>query len=244
MSEQTTTKIDHTAKAFDTDLQEITRKVAEMGGLAEQQIADAIQALVDRNVELGERAIAIDPQIDALQHEIEEKAVLTIARRQPMAVDLREIVGAMRVCNDLERIGDHAKHIGKRVVALDGDFYPQQLIRGVEHMTEIVLGLLKRVLDAYVARDLNAALEVWKGDEEVDSMCTSLFRELFTYMMEDPRNITLCMHLMFCAKDIERMGDHATNIAETVYYMIEGRPITDQRPKGDPTNFGAAILQR
>lgn len=242
MSEQT--KIDHTAKAFDSDLQEITRKVAEMGGLAEQQIADAIQALVDRDVELGERAISIDPQIDALQHEIEEKSVLTIARRQPMAVDLREIVGAMRVCNDLERIGDHAKHIGKRVVALDGDFYPQQLIRGVEHMAEIVLGLLKQVLDAYVARDLNAALAVWKGDEEVDSMCTSLFRELFTYMMEDPRNITLCMHLMFCAKDIERMGDHATNIAETVYYMIEGRPITDQRPKGDPTNFGAAILQK
>jgi phosphate transport system protein len=243
MSEQTT-KVDHTAKAFDTDLQEITRKVAEMGGLAEQQIADAVQALVDRDVELGERAISIDPQIDALQHEIEEKAVLTIARRQPMAVDLREIVGAMRVCNDIERIGDHAKHIGKRVVALDGDFYPQQLIRGVEHMAEMVLGLLKQVLDAYVARDLNAALMVWKGDEEVDSMCTSLFRELFTYMMEDPRNITLCMHLMFCAKDIERMGDHATNIAETVYYMIEGRPITDQRPKGDPTNFGAAILQK
>jgi phosphate transport system protein len=243
MSEQTT-KVDHTAKAFDTDLQEITRKVAEMGGLAEQQIADAVQALVDRDVELGERAISIDPQIDTLQHEIEEKAVLTIARRQPMAVDLREIVGAMRVCNDIERIGDHAKHIGKRVVALDGDFYPQQLIRGVEHMAEMVLGLLKQVLDAYVARDLNAALMVWKGDEEVDSMCTSLFRELFTYMMEDPRNITLCMHLMFCAKDIERMGDHATNIAETVYYMIEGRPITDQRPKGDPTNFGAAILQK
>jgi phosphate transport system protein len=243
MSEQII-KTDHTAKAFDSDLQEITRKVAEMGGLAEQQIADAVQALVDRDVELGERAISIDPQIDAMQHEIEEKAVLTIARRQPMAVDLREIVGAMRVCNDLERIGDHAKHIGKRVVALDGDFYPQQLIRGVEHMAEIVLGLLKQVLDAYVARDLNAALAVWKGDEEVDSMCTSLFRELFTYMIEDPRNITLCMHLMFCAKDIERMGDHATNIAETVYYMIEGRPITDQRPKGDPTNFGAAILQK
>ena len=243
MSEQPT-KIDHTAKAFDSDLQEITRKVAEMGGLAEQQIADAVQALVDRDVELGERAISIDPQIDAMQHEIEEKSVLTIARRQPMAVDLREIVGAMRVCNDLERIGDHAKHIGKRVVALDGDFYPQQLIRGVEHMAEIVLGLLKQVLDAYVARDLEAALAVWKGDEEVDSMCTSLFRELFTYMMEDPRNITLCMHLMFCAKDIERMGDHATNIAETVYYMIEGRQITDQRPKGDPTNFGAALLQK
>jgi len=242
----TTPRIDHTAKAFDTDLQEITRKVAEMGGLVERQITDAVQALVERDVELGERVMATDPQIDTLQREIEEKAILTIARRQPMAVDLREIVGAMRVCNDLERIGDHAKHIGKRVVALDGDFYPQKLIRGVEHMAELVAAQLKQVLDAYAGRDLPAALAVWKGDEEVDAMCTSLFRELLTYMMEDPRDITFCMHLMFCAKDIERMGDHATNIAETVYYMIEGRPITDQRPKGDPTNFGAAtaVLQK
>jgi phosphate transport system protein len=239
-----TTRVDHTAKAFDTDLQEITRKVAEMGGLVEQQIADAVLALVGRDLEMGERVIAVDPQIDNMQREIEEKAILTIARRQPMAVDLREVVGAMRVCNDLERIGDHAKHLGKRVVALDGDFYPQKLIRGVEHMAELVSVQLKQVLDSYASRDLTAALAVWKGDEEVDSMCTSLFRELFTYMMEDPRNITFCMHLMFCAKDIERMGDHATNIAETVYYMIEGRQITDQRPKGDPTNFGAALLQK
>jgi phosphate transport system protein len=239
-----TTRVDHTAKAFDTDLQEITRKVAEMGGMVEQQITDAVQALVGRDLEMGERVIAMDPQIDNMQREIEEKAILTIARRQPMAVDLREVVGAMRVCNDLERIGDHAKHLGKRVVALDGDFYPQKLIRGVEHMAELVSVQLKQVLDSYASRDLTAALAVWKGDEEVDSMCTSLFRELFTYMMEDPRNITFCMHLMFCAKDIERMGDHATNIAETVYYMIEGRQITDQRPKGDPTNFGAALLQK
>jgi phosphate transport system protein len=239
-----TTRVDHTAKAFDTDLQEITRKVAEMGGMVEQQITDAVQALIGRDLEMGERVIAMDPQIDNMQREIEEKAILTIARRQPMAVDLREVVGAMRVCNDLERIGDHAKHLGKRVVALDGDFYPQKLIRGVEHMAELVSAQLKQVLDSYASRDLTAALAVWKGDEEVDSMCTSLFRELFTYMMEDPRNITFCMHLMFCAKDIERMGDHATNIAETVYYMIEGRQITDQRPKGDPTNFGAALLQK
>lgn len=238
------TRIDHTAKAFDTDLQEIARKVAEMGGLAERQIADAVNALVERDTELAERVIAQDPAIDALQHEIEEKAILTIARRQPMAVDLREIVGAMRVCNDLERIGDHAKHIGKRVVALDGDFYPQRLIRGVEHMAALVLAQIKQVLDAYVSRDLQAALAVWKGDEEVDALCTSLFRELLTYMMEDPRNITFCMHLMFSAKDIERMGDHSTNIAETVYYIIEGRPITDQRPKGDTTSFPATLLQK
>jgi phosphate transport system protein len=239
-----TTRIDHTAKAFDTDLQEIMRKVAEMGGFVERQLADAVTSLVDRDTELAERVITTDPQIDALQHEVEEKAILTIARRQPMAVDLREIVGAMRVCNDLERIGDHIKHIGKRVVALDGDFYPQKLIRGVEHMAELVSAAIKQVLDAYAGRDLQAALAVWKGDEEVDALCTSLFRELLTYMMEDPRNITFCMHLMFSAKDIERMGDHATNIAETVYYMIEGRPITDQRPKGDTTSFGATLLQK
>jgi phosphate transport system protein len=238
------TRVDHTAKAFDTDLQEITRKVAEMGGLAERQIADATRALLDRDMELAERVISTDPAIDTLQHEIEEKAILIIARRQPMAVDLREIVGAMRVCNDLERIGDHAKHIGKRVVALDDDFYPQKLIRGVAHMAALVSALLKQVLDAYASRDLAAALVVWNGDEEVDALCTSLYRELLTYMMEDPRNITFCMHLMFCAKDIERIGDHATNIAETVYFMIEGRPITDQRPKGDSTNFGATSLRK
>ena len=237
-------RTDHTAKAFDTDLQEITRKVAEMGGLAERQIADALQALTDRDTDLAERVIATDPTIDAMQHDVEEKAVLTIARRQPMAVDLREIVGAMRVCNDLERIGDHAKHVAKRVVALDLDLHPQRLIRGVEHMASLVLNLLKQVLDAYASRDLATALVVWNGDEEVDALCTALFRELLTYMMEDPRNITFCMHLMFCAKDIERIGDHATNIAETVYYIIEGRPIADQRPKGDPTNFGAALLQK
>src|SRR6202790_1113012 len=239
-----TTRIDHTAKAFDTDLQEITRKVAEMGGLVERPIADSVRALVARDLALGERGISVDPWIDGMQREGEKKAILTIARRQPMAIDLRECVGAMRVCNDLERIGDHAKHIGKRVVALDGDFYPQKLIRGVEHMSSLVLAQLKQVLDAYASRDLQSALAVWNGDEEVDSMCVSLFRELLTYMMEDPRNITFCMHLMFCAKDIERMGDHATNIAETVYYMVEARQIPDPRPKGDTTSFPAGLLQK
>ena len=233
---------EHTAKAFDSDLQELTRKVAEMGGLAEREIADAIQALTRRDVALAKRVVATDPTIDALQQEIEEKAILTIARRQPMAVDLREIVAALRVSNDLERIGDLAKNIGKRVGALEGDFYPSKLLRGVEHMTSLVLGQLKQVLDAYAARDLASALAVWKGDEEIDALCTSLFRELLTYMMEDPRNITFCIHLMFCAKNIERMGDHATNIAETVHYMVEGHPITDQRPKGDTTAFAKAAI--
>src|SRR5260221_460553 len=208
---------DHTTKAFDIDLQELTRLVAEMGGLAEELVADAVDALAERDADRAQRTVAADPEIDALQAEIEEKAVLTIARRQPMAVDLREIVGALRVSNDLERIGDLAKNIGKRVMALDGEFHPPKLIRGVEHMGSLVLAQLKEVLDSYARHDLKKALAVWNGDEEVDAMCTSLFRELLTYMMEDPRNITFCIHLMFCAKNIERMGDHATNIAETVW---------------------------
>ena len=225
-------------------LASLALKIAEMSRLDETQIRQSIEALVKRDMALADGVIAAKDRVDALQREIEEKAIVTIARRQPMAVDLREIVGAMRVCNDLERIGDHAKHIGKRVVVLGADFHAQKLIRGVEHMAELVAALLKQVLDAYAGRDLAAALVVWNGDEEVDALCTALFRELLTYMMEDPRNITLCIHLMFCAKDIERMGDHATNIAETVYYMIEGRPITDQRPKGDTTSLGTTLLQQ
>ena len=230
---------DHTIKAFDSDLQELSRMVAEMGGLAEKQVADAVDALAKRDTALAQRVTAADIQIDNLQREIEEKAVLTIARRQPMAVDLREVVGALRLANDLERVGDLAKNIAKRVIALNGEFPPPKLIRGVEHMTDLVLEQLKAVLDAYARRDLTAALAVWRGDEEIDAVCNSVLRELLTYMMEDPRNITFCIHLLFCAKNIERMGDHATNIAESVHYIIEGKPIADQRPKGDTTNITA-----
>ena len=231
---------EHTAKAFDGDLQELTRLVAEMGGLAERQITDSVDALVRRDNQLGDKVAAADQEIDQLQRVIEERAVLTIARRQPMAVDLREIVGSMRVASDLERIGDLAKNIGKRVNQLDSDFHPLKLIRGLEHMTDLVQSQVKAVLDAYAAHDLPAAMAVWKGDEEIDAICTSLFRELLTYMMEDPRNISFCIHLMFCAKNIERIGDHATNIAETVFYMIEGQQILDKRPKGDMTTFANA----
>jgi phosphate transport system protein len=224
---------EHTAKAFDVDLQDLSRMVAEMGGLAEKQIADSVDALATRDSGRAERVIASDIAIDNLQREIEERSVLTIARRQPMAVDLREIVSALRIANDLERIGDLAKNIAKRVVPITTDFHPQKLIRGVEHMSALVLAQLKQVLDSYASHDLEKALAVWNGDEEIDAMCTSLFRELLTYMMEDPRHITFCIHLMFSAKNIERMGDHATNIAETVYFMVQGRPITEERPKGD-----------
>ena len=230
---------DHILRVFDEELQDLARLVAEMGGLAEKQISDALDALSKRDTALAARIIALDTRIDMLQHEIEEKAILTIARRQPMAVDLREVVGALRVSNDLERIGDLAKNIAKRVAALDADLELHKAMRGVEHMAELVLAQIKDVLDSYARRDVEKALAVWRGDEEIDAVNNSLFRELLTYMMEDPRNITLCIHLLFCAKNIERMGDHATNIAETVYYMVEGRALPDERPKGDLTATAA-----
>src|SRR5215468_9525963 len=180
---------EHTIKAFDTDLQDLGRMIAEMGGLAERQIGDGLDALNRHDAALARSVIATDARIDVLQREIEEKAILTIARRQPMAVDLRDIVGALRVSNDLERIGDLAKNIAKRVMALDGELHPSKLIRGVEHMGALVLSQLKQVLDSYSGHDLQKALAVWNGDEQVDAMCTSVYRELLTYMMEDPRNI-------------------------------------------------------
>jgi phosphate transport system protein len=227
---------EHTMRAFDADLQELARMIAEMGGLAERQIGDAVDALSRRDGDLSRTVIATDAKIDTLQRTVEDKAILTIARRQPMAVDLREVVGALRVSNDLERIGDLAKNIAKRVEVIDHDLNLQTVMRGVEHMTDIVLTQIKDVLDAYARRDAVKALEVWRGDEEVDAVNNSLFRELLTYMMEDPRNISVCIHLLFCAKNIERMGDHATNIAESVYFMVEGRALPDERPKGDTTS--------
>jgi phosphate transport system protein len=235
---------EHIAKAFDTDLQALARMISEMGGLAERQIVRAIEALQKRDIALAQATIQGDTEIDTLQHEIEERAILTIARRQPMAIDLREVVAALRIANDLERIGDLAKNIAKRVSALDRDFWPQQVMRGVQHMTDLVLIQLKNVLDSYARRDVATAVDVWNGDKQIDAVNNSLFRELLTYMMEDPRTIGFCIHLIFCAKNIERMGDHATNVAETVYYMIEGKMLGDERPKGDVTSEIAIEPQR
>jgi phosphate transport system protein len=227
---------EHTVKAFDADLQELARMIAEMGGLAERQIGDALDALNRHDAVLARGIVSADARIDSLQREIEEKAILTIARRQPMAVDLRDIVGALRVSNDLERIGDLAKNIAKRVEVVENELRLRKVMRGVEHMTELVLTQIKDVLDAFARRDVGKAVQVWRSDEEIDAVNNSLFRELLTYMMEDPRNISVCIHLLFCAKNIERMGDHATNIAETIYYIVEGRALTDERPKGDITS--------
>lgn len=227
---------EHIIKGFDADLQGLARLVAEMGGLAEKQIADAVTALSKLDTALAARVVADDAKIDALQHQIEERAVLVLARRQPMAVDLREIIAALRICNDLERIGDLAKNIAKRVSALADGFQFPQLMRGIERMTALVLTQLKDVLDSYARRDAAKAMAVWRGDEQIDAFNNSLFRELLTYMLEEPRNIGICIHLVFCVKNIERIGDHATNIAETVYYMIEGHLPPEARPKGDVTS--------
>ena len=223
--------VDHTVRAYDDELMEIGRKISEMGGIAETMLTNAIDALVKGDTDLAQRVIATDPKLDALEREIEEKAVLTIARRQPMAIDLRALVSAIRIASDLERIGDLAKNVGKRVVAMDGQFAPQKIVGGVVHISDLALERLHRVLGAYAQRDVTAALDVWQHDEEIDQLYNSLFRELLTYMMEDPRNIGFCTHLLFSAKNIERIGDHATNIAETIHYLVKGEIITADRPR-------------
>ena len=227
--------VDHTIRAFDADLQQLAGKIAEMGRLDSEQIADAIAALVKRDTALAERVIATDDRVDELQRETEEKAVATIARRQPMAVDLREIVGTLRISNDLERVGDLAENIAKRVLLVTEEFRIHEIALQLQHMGNLVREQLGRVLRSYEHRDVVLALDVWRKDQEIDALNTLLFRELLTYMMEDPRNITFCSHMLFCAKNIERAGDHATNIAETVYYIVEGRQLTEKRPKAYAT---------
>ena len=230
---------EHTVASFDDELNYLTQKIAEMGGLAEEQVGNSVTALARRDEDLAQRVIASDRGMDALQRDVEDHATLMIARRQPVAQDLREIVGAIHIANDLERVGDLAKNTAKRVFAIEGNFTAHRLVAGVEHIAEMSLSQLKNVLDAYTARNLESALSVWQRDDEIDAMYTSLFRELLTYMMEDPRNITFCTHLLFCAKNLERIGDHATNIAETIHYMVTGVPLTEERPKKDTTSLTA-----
>ncbi|MBN9061122.1 MAG: phosphate transport system regulatory protein PhoU [Rhizobiales bacterium 65-9] len=231
----------HIVKSFDADLQELRRAIAEMGGIAEKMLDDSIVALARRDPDLAHKVINLDVRLDDLQREIEENGILTIARRQPMAVDLREIISAIRIAGDLERIGDLAKNIAKRVLVIAANIQLPRAIVGLQHMAELVEQQLKDVLDAYTQNDLTAALEVWKRDDGIDALYTSLFRELLTYMMEDPRNITSCTHLLFCAKNIERIGDHTTNVAETIHYWVTGTQLKGERPKGDNTNVSVEV---
>jgi phosphate transport system protein len=230
---------EHILKAFDADIQDLRRRISEMGGIAEKMLVDAMTALVRRDTLLAQDVIAMDSRLDVLQREVEEHAILMIARRQPVAVDLRETISAIRVSGDVERIGDLAKNIGKRALAIAGQFQSQKIVVGVQHMSDLVLGQLKDVLDAYAQQNQEAALDVWRRDGQIDALYTSLFRELLTYMMEDPRNISFCVHLLFCAKNIERIGDHTTNVAETIYYLVTGENLAIERPKNDRSIMAA-----
>lgn len=227
----------HTVRLFEEELKTLDSKIAQMGGLAEQLVSRALDALERRDPGLAEATISQDEQIDRMEREIEELAISIIARRAPVALDLRQIMTAIRVAGDLERIGDLGKNIAKRALAVAEEHYPKQLLTGLRHITEIVLVQLKTVLDAYSERNVEKAREVWVRDKEIDAHYNSIFRELLTYMMEDPRNIGLCTHLLFGAKNIERIGDHATNIAEMIHFLVHGEPITERRPKGDTTTF-------
>jgi phosphate transport system protein len=223
----------HIVSSFDAELQNLTREISEMGGIAEKMFGDAIAALVRRDTSLAQSVIAMDPRLDTLQRDIEEQAILTLVRRQPMAIDLRETIAAIRISGDLERVGDLSKNVAKRVLAMTGQLHPQRIVTGVQHISDLCQEQLKDVLDAYVRKDAAAAKDVWQRDGVIDALYTSLFRELLTYMMEDPRNITLCTHLLFCAKNVERIGDHTTNIAENVYYLATGDSLSTERPKND-----------
>lgn len=232
----------HIYSAFDEELKFLARRISEMGGLAEQMVSEAVQALVNSDAALAQKVISNDAVLDAAEREIGDKAVIIIARRQPVANDLREIMGSIRIAADLERVGDLGKNTAKRVIAVQGQGVPRKLARGIEHLSELALIQLKEVLDVYTSRSVEKAQSIRARDEEIDAMYTSIFRELLTYMMEDPRNITPCTHLLFCAKNIERIGDHATNIAETIYYMATGAQPEGERPKDDTANTVVASV--
>jgi phosphate transport system protein len=223
---------EHTVKSFDAELELLGRHISEMGGIAEKMLADAMDALAGMNSELAQQVIAADPRLDALQRTVEDETVSIIARRQPVAIDLREIIGALRISSDLERVGDLAKNIAKRTVKVSGEGRIPRAIGGLRSMHDLAVIQLNDVLDAYAQRDAARARAVWLRDVELDALEDSVFRELLTYMMEDPRNITFCTHLLFCSKNLERVGDHTTNIAETVHYIVSGRPLPTERPRG------------
>ena len=233
----------HIVSAYEEDLSSLNSKIAKMGGLAEQVVGQSLEALERRDRTLAERTIEQDEAIDRLEVEIENDVGVMIVKRQPVAYDLRQVMAPFRIATDLKRIGDLGKNIAKRTLATGSEAPPRQLMLGLKHMGELALMQLKEVLDAFIERDADHALKVWYKDEGIDSTYNSVFRELLTYMMEDPQNIGLCTHLLFGAKNLERIGDHTTNIAETVYFVVHGATINDQRPKADTTSISLAAVK-
>ena len=228
---------EHIVSSFDQELNELKNKVSEMGGLAEAQLVNALEAMQRRDTELASRTIEADARVDEMEREIDAFVVQLLALRQPMASDLREIIVALKISSDLERIADYATNVAKRTLSLAQS--PQvRPAHAVPRMVRLALSMISDVLDSYSDRDTQKAIAVWRRDEELDEMYISLFRELLTYMMEDARSISSCTHLLFIAKNIERVGDHATNIAESIYYLVEGRPLLQSRPKGGDEEYG------
>jgi phosphate transport system protein len=223
---------DHTVRAFGEALDQLSSELVRLGGFAEAQLNDSLSAIARRDTGLANSVIERDAKLDVLHRDIEKRAVKILALRQPMANDLREVLSAWRIANELERVGDLAKSIAKRTLILNQSD-PIQLTRSVDRMGRLVAQQLTQVLDAYGKRDEKPALEVWLHDEDIDAHYNSLFRELLTFMMEDPRTITPCAHLLFVAKNLERVGDHSTNIAEIVHYLVTGQDIDAERPKVD-----------
>jgi phosphate transport system protein len=235
---------EHTVHSFDDELRNLHLIVARMGGLAEDQLANAIEAISEQDSSLAMRTIEADAKVDELQRETEHQVIRLLALRQPVANDLRQIVAALKIANDIERIADYAKNVAKRAVSLN--VLPVvQPVTSIPRIGRAAFAMLKDVLDAYNANDATRATEVWKRDETLDDLYTSVLRELLTYMMEDPRNITSCTHLLFIAKNFERIGDHSTNIAENVYFLVTGRPLRGERPKGgkDELDVVASLRQ-
>ena len=230
----------HIVKSFDDEIDALRSRIVEMGGFAEAQLAAALDAMARRDPDLAARVVAEDAKVDAIEREVDETAVELLALRQPMADDLREVLSALKISGVLERIADYAANVAKRVGTLS-QVPPVAPGRSIPRMGRLVGQMIKDVLDAYIQRDADKAVAVWHRDAEVDQFYDSLFRELLTYMMEDPRNITPCTHLLFVAKNIERMGDHTTNIAEMIHFLVHGRPLTEERPKADTT--ASAVLE-
>jgi phosphate transport system protein len=227
---------EHIVKSFDEDLTQLDNIIAEMGGLAEAQLADAIDAMLKRDAEKAELVIERDVQIDILETEVDASATALLALRQPMAEDLRAVICALKTAAILERIGDYAKNIAKRTIAMSQST-PIGPSRTVARMGTMVQSMIKNVLDAYAERDADKAEDVRQSDQEVDALHTSLFREVLTYMMEDPRFIGSGTHLLFIAKNIERIGDHTTSIAKNIYVLVHGAAPEGQRPKGDTSSY-------
>ena len=226
----------NTTKAFDSDLRILSRMLVEMGELAERQATETIKALTSCDKVSARQLVAADVAIDSTERMIYKKVVEMIARCQPVSVDPRQVLSILRIAHELERIGDLAKNIAKRILALGAEDLTRSSMIGVRQMAIVMLGRLRDVLESFGRRDHELALDVWVRDEDVDRLCMSLFHELVACMTEDPGAVMSGVHLLFCTKNLERMGDHATNIAESVYYMVEGHRLLGERPKADVTS--------